>query len=235
MQQAQYDTISSFQAPEGVEPSLSPAGPFVRANAWLIDCAIKGASYLVILFVLQLFGGLGVGVSFLLFFLIERFNPVAIGVTTGATPGKAAMPITVVQNNGTPIGLASSLLGNLIGVIDFLPLGNVVGVVTMVLNAQFKRLGDIDAGYLVVYTNGGTKNTPIPEAPPTPSPIPLRGEEQCLILDFCERCKQLTLSRKNELAELLVVFTDPEKPAEKLVSSDNWFMKGRGAHASAQI
>lgn len=230
-----YDTVTYFQTPEGVELSFTLSGPLVRAAAWLIDFGIRATCYIIMAIVLQFFGGLGDGVMFISLFLIEWFYPVVFEVYNGMTPGKKVVGIKVVHDNGTPVGFSSSLIRNLIRSIDFLPLFNVVGSVTMVLNSRFKRLGDIAAGTLVVYDQGGMRTVEVPEAQPLPAPMPLRVEEQRLILDFCERSDTLTSSRKKELAQILSHLTGDENPDERLLSYGNWFLKGKGNNESTPV
>lgn len=71
-------------------------------------------------------------------------------VWNGQTPGKRRAGLRVIRTDGMPITLVDSLIRNLVRVIDFLPFFYTVGLVTMFLNAQARRLGDYAAGTLVV-------------------------------------------------------------------------------------
>ena len=72
----------------------------------------------------------------------------------GQSPGKRWLGLRVVRTDGTPIGLSEAIIRNLIRIVDFLPAYYGVGVITMFLNEQARRLGDLAAGTLVVYDRG---------------------------------------------------------------------------------
>ena len=69
----------------------------------------------------------------------------------GQSPGKRWMGLRVICTNGTPITLTESIIRNLVRLIDFLPFYYGLGVVTMFINDQSRRLGDLAAGTLVVW------------------------------------------------------------------------------------
>ncbi len=68
----------------------------------------------------------------------------------GQSPGKRRAKLRVIRVDGTPITLTESIIRNLVRLIDFLPAYYGVGVVTMFVNDQSRRLGDLAAGTLVV-------------------------------------------------------------------------------------
>ena len=72
----------------------------------------------------------------------------------GQSPGKRRAKLRVIRADGTPITLTESIIRNLVRLIDFLPLYYGVGVVTMFVNDQSRRLGDFAAGTLVVREGG---------------------------------------------------------------------------------
>jgi uncharacterized RDD family membrane protein YckC len=69
----------------------------------------------------------------------------------GQSPGKRWVGLRVIKTDGTPVTLAESIIRNLIRLVDFLPAYYGVGVVTMFINQQSRRLGDLAAGTLVVH------------------------------------------------------------------------------------
>jgi uncharacterized RDD family membrane protein YckC len=69
----------------------------------------------------------------------------------GQSPGKRWVGLRVIRTDGMPISAAESLIRNLVRTVDFLPVGYGIGVVTMFINGQSRRLGDLAAGTLVVY------------------------------------------------------------------------------------
>lgn len=207
----------------------------VRGMAWFIDFAIRVFFYIILAVVLGLLGSLGTSLSLIGLFVIEWFYPVFFEVYNGMTPGKKAMGIQVVHDDGTPVSWSSSLLRNLIRCVDLLPLFNMTGFITMLFNSRFKRLGDLAAGTVVVYYKGETRNFSIPEYKPSPAPIPLKLDEQRLILDFCERAGDLSPDRRHELASLLSDLTDNESPENRLLAYGNWFLKGNVSHESKSV
>jgi len=225
---ARLDTIARYQTPEGVELSLLLAGPFVRGMAWLIDFGIRTVCYILLAIFLSWLGGVGSGIIAIGLFAIEWFYPVLFEIKSGMTPGKKAMGLQVVQDDGTPVSWSSSLLRNLLRCIDLLPLFYMVGCFTMLLNTRFKRLGDLAAGTVVVYFRDETKVIAIPEYPPRPAPVPLTLAEQRLILDFCERATELSDDRRRELAVLLTPLCGRKSPENLLLAYGNWFLKGKG-------
>ena len=72
----------------------------------------------------------------------------------GQSPGKRRAKLRVIRADGTPITLTESIIRNLVRLVDFLPLYYGVGVVTMFVNEQSRRLGDLAAGTLVVRESG---------------------------------------------------------------------------------
>ena len=68
----------------------------------------------------------------------------------GQSPGKRMAGLRVIRADGTPITLAESVIRNLVRIVDFLPIFYGVGVVTMFVNSQGRRLGDLAASTLVV-------------------------------------------------------------------------------------
>ncbi|MCB9136204.1 MAG: RDD family protein [Anaerolineales bacterium] len=72
----------------------------------------------------------------------------------GQSPGKRRAKLRVIRVDGTPITLTESIIRNLVRLIDFLPAYYGIGVVTMFVNEQSRRLGDLAAGTLVVRESG---------------------------------------------------------------------------------
>jgi len=69
----------------------------------------------------------------------------------GQSPGKRWTGLRVIRSDGTPITLSESLIRNLVRTIDFLPATYGIGVVTMFIDKQSRRLGDLAANTLVVH------------------------------------------------------------------------------------
>lgn len=202
------DTTRAFETPEGIELELHVAGPVARACAWLIDVLIRLLLNIVVSMMFAMFGLAGVGFILIGMFLIEWFYPVVFEVYRGATPGKKMMGLMVVHDDGTPISWQASVLRNFLLIADFLPVSYGLGLCTMLCNRDFKRLGDMAAGTLVIYTPQAEKQYHIPPRRPLPLPTPLQLQEQRAILDFAERAGHLSIERVHELADILQDYTN---------------------------
>lgn len=223
------DTVTYYETPEGIILRLKIAGPVSRACAWLIDALIKIGIGFALLMILSILKEAGIGIYLVCMFLIEWFYPVVFEVTSGATPGKKAMDLLVINDNGTPVSFTSSALRNLLRAADFLPFGYGFGLISMLINKDFKRLGDLAAGTLVVHDekNGKIKN--IQDAKPIQPPADLRVNEQRTLLDFSERSLTLSRERSIELANILHELTGKkgQEALDELNAYANWIFKGK--------
>lgn len=197
------DTAREIPTPEGIELSLRLAGPVARALAWMIDLVVRLTAFGILSIPVSLLGGIGAGISFILWFGLEWFYPTLFEVYRGgATPGKRALGLIVLHRDGTPVGLPASLTRNLLRTVDFLPLLYGFGLLSIVLSRDFQRLGDIAGGTLVVYRVASTQHGSIPAAPPLPPAVLLSPLEQRTLLDLAARSQVLTNERAQELAAL---------------------------------
>ena len=223
------DTIRHSETPEGILLQLKLAGPVARGCAWAIDAAIKAVIYIAIAIFSAFLGGVGVALMLIGFFLLEWFFPVIFEISSGATPGKKAMGLVVVHDNGTPISLSASLIRNLLRVADFLPLLYGIGLLSILANRNFQRLGDMVAGTLVIYRERDKTDIAIPNVAAKPPPIPLSVEELRNLIAFAERSAQLSEERRIELANQLSVLTGRQGQAAvlELYAYANWLTRGR--------
>ncbi|MCC6609734.1 MAG: RDD family protein [Burkholderiales bacterium] len=197
------DTARSVATPEGIELTLRLAGPVPRALAWLLDFLIRAAILVVLMMVLAPVGGLGWAAVLLAWFFLEWLFPAWCEVYwNGQTPGKRSLGIAVLNDDGTPVHWPAALTRNLLRAVDFLPFCYGFGLATMLVNRDFKRLGDLAANTLVVYREPAPGGVMIPPAPPLAPAYPLSVPEQRAILDFAERAPRLTAERAEELAAL---------------------------------
>ena len=221
------DTTRRVATPEGIELTLRLAGPVPRALAWAIDLAIRLALMFAVAMAASLLGRAGMGVILLTAFFVEWLLPAWFEAKwNGQTPGKRAMGIAVLNDDGTPLRWPAALTRNLLRAVDFLPVLYGVGLVAMLSNRDFKRLGDLAAGTVVVYldNNKQTVERRIPEAAPVFPPVPLTLEEQRALLELAERSASLTQERFEELAELprpLVGDLDGARAAARLIGMAN--------------
>jgi uncharacterized RDD family membrane protein YckC len=199
----QLDTARRIGTPEGIELSLPVAGPVPRALAWLIDLALRGGILIAISIVAGILGQFGGGLILIAAFALEWLFPAWCEVKMdGATPGKKAIGLRVLHDDGTPVRWPAAMTRNLLRAIDFLPLFYAFGLISTLINRDFKRLGDLAAHTIVVYREAKPHHFSVPAAPPLAPPVPLALEEQRAVLDFAERSNGLTAERAEELAEL---------------------------------
>jgi uncharacterized RDD family membrane protein YckC len=223
------DTLGFYEIPEGVKLEFRLAGPVVRASAWAIDMLIRSGLYLVLAIFLGLLGGVGVALILIGVFLIEWFYPVLFEIYKGATPGKQAMGIKVIQDTGIPVTPMASVIRNFLRTADFLPFLYPAGLITMMCNREFKRLGDLAAGTLVVYQDEKQDRVRPPSDKAEKPPMEMTEEDQLILLAFSERAEGLSVGRREELAELLSEVTrrKGEDGVAALYAYANWIFKGR--------
>ncbi len=198
------DTTRRVATPEGIELTLHLAGPVARAMAWAIDLVIRVVIVWIIAFAALQFGRAGWGVVLLAAFFVEWLLPAWLEAAwRGQTPGKRAMGLAVLNDDGTPLRWPAALTRNLVRAVDFLPVLYGTGLVAMLLNRDFKRLGDLAAGTVVVYRPEKLEQLrEIPAAPPVAPPIALALAEQRAVLALAERSATFTPERLEELAAL---------------------------------
>ena len=198
------DTIHAVQTPEGVDLALRVAGPVPRALAWGVDTVLQGGLAIGLQIAFGALAGVGVGLYLIGLFALIWFYPVVFEVRAhGQTPGKRLMGLRVLQENGTPVGWSASVLRNFLLVADFLPLLYLAGLVSMISDPSFRRLGDLAAGTLVVYADAPRAHmTPIPDVTPLAPPFPLTIEERAAVIAFAERAASLSAERVAELAAI---------------------------------
>jgi uncharacterized RDD family membrane protein YckC len=198
------DTTRRVATPEGIELTLRLAGPVPRALAWSVDFLLRAAVVLVVSMIASRFGRAGMGVVLIAAFLVEWLLPAWFeAMWGGQTPGKRLFHLAVLNDDGTPVRWPGALTRNLLRAADFLPFLYGVGLLTMLMNRDFKRLGDLAAGTVVVYqAEKVAAARAIPQAPPQPPPLSLSPEEQRAVLDLAERSATFTRERFEELAEI---------------------------------
>lgn len=198
------DTLSRIETPEGIDLLLRPAGLVIRALAFSIDFTIRAAVMAALFLLFSLFENFGAGLSAIALFLVTWWYMVLFEVLNqGRTPGKQIMGLRVIHDDGTPIGWTASLIRNLLRVVDMLPFGYSFGAISCLQHPQFKRLGDLAAGTLVVYRDTPTPRPSLPPATPIIAPFVLNLDEQRAILSFAERQAELSSERTQELASIL--------------------------------
>ena len=203
------DTSRLIETPEGVHLQVSPAGPVVRAWAWFLDVVFRAIALVAIGSVFSYLGDFGFGLWLLFAFLLEWIYPVAFEVYFhGATPGKRMFGLRTVQDDGVPVGLPASTIRNLLRAVDFLPFAYGFGLISMLATHNFKRLGDLAAGTVVVYDATPGPPHDAPAATPVQPPRALTPDEQRALTAFSERSAGFGEERGVELAEILEPLTE---------------------------
>jgi uncharacterized RDD family membrane protein YckC len=87
----------------------------------------------------------------LLFLLYSAYFAFFEAIWNGQTPGKRYAQIRVMKDDGRPITAYDSIARNLLRIVDQLPLFYGVGIISVFLSKQNKRLGDFVAGTVVVH------------------------------------------------------------------------------------
>jgi uncharacterized RDD family membrane protein YckC len=223
------DTRYRVEIPGGINLEAQVVGPIPRFFAFAIDLVIRG----IIIFALSLlsipFGSFGLGGGFFLIFLfiIEWLYPVLFEVyMRGQTPGKKLLGISVINDDLSPVTLGTSMVRNLLRTVDFLPLFYLVGLISMLSNRRFQRLGDMAAGTLVISVPESAKPAVMKDIQPLAPATTLLRSEQSAIVDFLQRSQQLSEPRQQELASILVGVTHDkaDNGVEKLQRIGAWFL-----------
>jgi uncharacterized RDD family membrane protein YckC len=197
------DSVVAAETPEGILLELRPAGLSARFAAFAIDWLIRLAVIYAGALVAQLTGGVGYGFWIILLFVLEWLYPIAFELgRAGATPGKRALGLKVVMDNGLPVTPAASFARNLLRVADFMPLGYGFAVVSMLVRADSKRLGDIAAATLVVHLPRSAPKATLDMVAPVMPLRPLDPRDQAAVIALAARAPTLTMERLDELAAI---------------------------------
>jgi uncharacterized RDD family membrane protein YckC len=225
---AAIDTLRRFETPEGIEIELKLAGPVPRAAAFVIDLAIRVGLYALLL-PLAGFAGVGMGLMLIALFLLEWLYPVFFELRSGATPGKRALKLLVVHADGTPVGPSASLIRNLLRAVDFLPLLYGLGLAVMLADRDFRRLGDLAAGTLVIHAEPQAPTAAgIANVHAVPPPLPLDLATQRAVLAFAERSGELSPARRAELAARIDLGAPAgTNPEALLLGIASWISRGK--------
>jgi uncharacterized RDD family membrane protein YckC len=102
----------------------------------------------------------------------------------GRSPGKKAVGIRVIRQDGTPITLAESAIRNLVRLVDFMPFAYGAGVVMMFIDGRSRRLGDMAAGTLVVRVPEEVTLASLGQAAQTPTRFRAPGMAETAVNDW---------------------------------------------------
>lgn len=221
------DTRQTLETPEGTDLSLYPAGFWIRSLAYTVDWLLR---IVVVIAIGIVFGasGIGQGLTLVVYFLMEWFYPVFFEVWYGGqTIGKKSFRLKVINDDGTPVTFAASLIRNLLRVVDFLPGFYVTGILASLCNRHFKRLGDLAAGTLVVYAHPVPANPPLENVGSRPVPEDFSTDEQRFLLAFAQRSSTMSAARQAELAQVLAPVLGAGDPALTIKQMANHIVGNR--------
>lgn len=117
----------------------------------------------------------------------------------GASPGKRALGLAVVGENGLPVSFTESLVRNLLRAVDNLPISYLTGLVTMLVSEQTRRLGDIAAGTIVIRFDRGRPVAPLAIAPVGAEHVPFTREQMRCVGATERQLLRQTLRRVDSL------------------------------------
>ena len=234
------DTTLLAETPEGIAIVLRPAGPVPRVLAYLVDEVIRTVALMIVVSALRNFHGFGIGMALLLWFGLQWLYPIVFELLPGAaTPGKRALGLQVAMDSGLPVTPSAAVARNLLRVADFLPGAFAFGLLSMLLRHDFKRLGDIVAGTLVVHARQVQLASALPEAEPMAPRLALTRAQQVAVLQLAGRTRRLTPERVDELARLAEAALPtpnfapggtappPIRPGPRLLAVAQWLMGQR--------
>ena len=214
------DTRYRIETPEGIELALAPAGVVARGYAFAIDFGIRFALFGIAASALGILGRFGSGIALLVFFALEWLYPVFFELCPwAATPGKRALGLRVVMDTGLPVTPAASLTRNLLRAADFMPMLYAFGLLSMLLRPDFKRLGDLAAGTLVVHVPRPPSTDVLPPGTPRPPAHRLSARAQSAIVAWAGRVPRLTEARADELAALAAPAAVPRARDDQRVTA----------------
>lgn len=198
--------VYHVQTPENVSLEFELAGPGSRGVAVAIDTIIQSAAAGIISLILYIVAGedrmnlmlvrentfyivlgllLTFGLQFGYFFLFEAFMK-------GATPGKKIVGLKVIMADGEPLSITAALIRNLIRIGDMLPGIYAVGILSVVLNRRYMRVGDMAANTVVVKVRSeknGLAVQPAAAAAAEHRNFILSQKEEALLAEYRDRTR----------------------------------------------
>ncbi len=214
----------TLETPENIQVQFELAGLGTRFCAMFVDTLLLGALTVALLLfmaladfgVSSLFRSRGgdqwiaaiiIAVVIALFW--EGYFILFEWLMRGQTPGKKALKIRVIRDDGTPVTIHEVLVRNLLRLVDFLPVAYGLGAAVMFPSRLSKRLGDIAAGTIVVkegqldYRANADKKYVLPSVSLGEINAELTAAERRLVTGFLQRRSELLPKARAELAERL--------------------------------
>jgi uncharacterized RDD family membrane protein YckC len=233
----------TIETPEQTSLEFPLAGIGSRFLAIALDTLLQIGAYMILGLIAGLVSLLGIitalgrlwGLAIVVFLgFTVQFGYFAFFETVwnGQTPGKRWTHLRVIQDSGRPISVYDAILRNLLRIVDNLPFLYAIGIVTMLISKENKRVGDYAAGTVVIHENPlqgvgaiwSVAAAPGQVVPATPS-AQLNLDELQRVETFFERRPSLdpevrrSMARQiaQRLGERLNVPSDARPDAEKFL------------------
>jgi uncharacterized RDD family membrane protein YckC len=145
------------------------------------------------IYTLAIFFLLGFSIQFGYFALFES-------LWNGQTPGKRWTHLRVIKDSGRPISAYDAILRNLLRIVDSLPSLYAIGLITMLISKENKRLGDYAAGTVVVHEKplqGVAASWAAQQTSAQPQPVPILVASQITVDEL--QLIEAFLNRRNSL------------------------------------
>jgi uncharacterized RDD family membrane protein YckC len=186
-----------ISTPEQVSLDFPLAGIGSRFMAFLVDSLIQGLGFFVIGLLFVVIGltlGKAVGTTWAIAILVIAAFGVYWGYFAlfeafwgGQTPGKRVVGIRVVKDSGRAIRFPEAASRNLLRIVDSLPGVYLFGLITMLISAEKKRLGDYVAGTVVVHEKSALESYPdlqkLDESAPVPNWVTKLNERDLQLIE----------------------------------------------------
>jgi uncharacterized RDD family membrane protein YckC len=235
----------TIETPEQTSLEFPLAGIGSRFLAIALDLLLQIAAYVVLGLIAALVSRVGIvsvmgkqwGFAILIFAaFVVQFGYFSLFEVfwNGQTPGKRWTQLRVIQDSGRPITAYDAILRNLLRIVDALPSLYAVGIVTMLISKENKRVGDYAAGTVVIHEKPlqgvaaiwNATAAPALSVPVSPS-AQLTADELQLVEAFFERRMSLdpevrrSMARQiaQRLGERLNVPADARPDAEKFLEA----------------
>lgn len=208
--------MSQLVTGEAVALDLGLAALPSRAVARGIDGAAQLLGFFLLSLLLEAIasdasGAAAAALGIIVVVLVLVGYPVAFeALTRGRTPGKMALGLRVVRDDGGPIAFRQAFVRGLTGLVDLGTLF-VPSIVLMLVGERSKRLGDLVAGTVVIQERISVQGGPVATMPP-----PLAGWAPSLELSrlsdelalsvrqFISRSGQMTPASREDVGARLV-------------------------------
>jgi len=194
----------TIDTPEQTSLEFPLAGIGSRFVAMAADTAIQMIAGFVIFFVLALTatalpfgagrGGVWAVAGMIITFFLIYYGYFAFfeAVWNGQTPGKRYAQLRVMKDDGRPINAQDAIARNLLRIVDQLPFLYGIGILSVFLSKQNKRLGDFVAGTVVVHEKTVElarpfQETRVDESAPAYDVSRITADELRLIETFLQR------------------------------------------------